>query len=65
MIEFILSWLYAILVASIIGYLSQVTVNTWNLLNEDKYKTKREYLLSISPIYIFILIKRKLDTLEK
>ena len=64
MIEYILNWISIIITVSIIGYLAQVIVNTWWLLDEDKFKSKREYLLSISPVYIFILIKRKLDKME-
>ena len=64
MIEYILNWIGIIITVSIIGYLAQVIVNTWWLLDEDKFKSKREYLLSISPVYIFILIKRKLDKME-
>lgn len=46
------------------GYLIQIAYNVYYLLTELKFKSKYEFFISMTPIYIFILIYRKLKEIE-
>ena len=46
------------------GYILQVIYNIYYLLTELKFKNKYEFFISMTPVYIFILIYRKLREIE-
>ena len=46
------------------GYILQVVYNVYYLLTELKFKSKYEFFISMTPVYIFILIYRKLKEIK-
>lgn len=64
MIEYLLALLNLVTALCTFGYILQVIYNVYYLLTELKFESKREFLLSITPIYIFILIYRKLKQIK-